>query len=101
MIREGGLPPSDVFDGVRLRVNEETKGAQAPWDTSRIAVPLVFFERAPDAPPPALAADRVTAMRSQPLRELGAQDAYAAAIERDNFAPAAPRASLIAVWSSP
>jgi uncharacterized caspase-like protein len=85
MIREGGLPPSDVFDGVRLRVNEETKGAQVPWDTSRIAVPLVFFERAPDAPPPALAADRVTAMRSQPLRELGAQDAYAAAIERDTL----------------
>ena len=70
---------------MRLRVNEETKGAQVPWDTSRIAVPLVFFERAPDAPPPALAADRVTAMRSQPLRELGAHDAYAAAIERDTL----------------
>src|SRR5580704_4972555 len=53
MIREGGLSPSDVFDGVRLRVNEETKGAQVPWDTSRIAAPFVFFERAADAPPPA------------------------------------------------
>src|SRR3984893_643048 len=85
MIREGGLSPSDVFDGVRLRVNEETKGAQVPWDTSRIAAPFVFFERAPDAPPPALAPDRVNAMRSRPLRDLGAQDAYAAAIERDAF----------------
>ncbi len=85
MIREGGLSPSQVFDGVRLRVNEETKGAQAPWDASRIAAPFVFFERAKDAPPPALAAEQVSAMRSQPLGELGAQDAYAAAIERDTL----------------
>ena len=85
MIREGGLSPSDVFDGVRLRVNEETKGAQVPWDTSRIAAPFVFFERAADAPPPALAPDQVNAMRSRPLQDLGAQDAYAAAIERDTL----------------
>ena len=85
MIREGGLPPSDVFDGVRLRVNEETKGALVPWDATRIAAPFVFFVRAADAPPPALAADRIDAMRSQPLGDLGAQDAYAAAIERDTL----------------
>ncbi|MGH6811455.1 MAG: caspase family protein [Methylocella sp.] len=85
MIREGGLSPGDVFDGVRLRVNEATKGAQVPWDTSRIAAPFVFFERAADAPPPALAQERVNAMRSRPLRDLGAQDAYAAAIERDTW----------------
>ena len=59
MIREGGLPPSDVFDGVRLRVNEETKGALVPWDATRIAAPFVFFVRAADAPPPALAADKI------------------------------------------
>ena len=85
MIREGGLPPSDVFDGVRLRVNEETKGALVPWDATRIAAPFVFFVRAADAPPPALAADKISAMRSQPLGDLGAQDAYAAAIERDTL----------------
>ena len=85
MIREGGLPASDVFDGVRLRVNEETKGALVPWDATRIEAPFVFFMRAPDAPPPALAADRVDAMRSEPLRGLGVQDAYAAAIERDTL----------------
>jgi uncharacterized caspase-like protein len=85
MIREGGLSPSDVFDGVRLRVNEATKGAQVPWDASRIAAPFVFFERAADAPPPALAPDRVNAMRSRPLQDLGARDAYAAAIERDTL----------------
>jgi uncharacterized caspase-like protein len=85
MIREGGLPPAELFDGVRLRVNEETKGAQVPWDTSRIAAPFVFFERAADAPAPALAADRIDAMRSRPLADLGAHDAYAAAIERDTL----------------
>ena len=85
MIREGGLPAPDVFDGVRLRVNEETKGAFVPWDASRITAPFVFFVRAVDAPPPALAAERVDAMRSAPLNELGARDAYAAAIERDTL----------------
>jgi uncharacterized caspase-like protein len=84
MIREGGLSPSEVFDGVRLRVSEETKGAEVPWHTSRISVPFVFFERAADAPPPALAMDRVNTIRSRPLRDLGAQDAYAVAIERDS-----------------
>ena len=85
MIREGGLSPSQVFDGVRLRVNEETKGAQAPWNVSRIAAPFVFFERAQDAPPPALAPEQVDALRSRPLGDLGAQDAYAAAIDRDTL----------------
>ena len=85
MIREGGLPAADVFDGVRLRVNEETKGAFVPWDASRIAAPFVFFVRAADAPPTALAAERADAMRSRPIHEFGAQDAYAAAIERDTL----------------
>ncbi len=85
MIREGGLSPSEVFDGVRLRVNEATKGAEVPWNASRIAAPFVFFERAADAPPPAFAQDRVNAMQSRPLQDLGAPDAYAAAIERDTL----------------
>jgi uncharacterized caspase-like protein len=48
MIREGGLSPSQVFDGVRLRVSEARKGAQVPWTASRISAPFVFFERASD-----------------------------------------------------
>jgi hypothetical protein len=48
MIREGGLSPSQVFDGVRLRVSEAMKGAQVPWTASRISAPFVFFERASD-----------------------------------------------------
>ena len=64
---------------------KKPKGRRCPWDTSRIAAPFVFFERAADAPAPALAADRIDAMRSRPLQDLGAHDAYAAAIERDTL----------------
>jgi uncharacterized caspase-like protein len=85
MIREGGLAPSQVFDAVRLRVNEATKGAEVPWSESRITAPFTFFERAADAPPPSYKTSEVDAMRSRPMRDLGAQDAYAAAIERDTL----------------
>ncbi len=85
MIREGGLAPSQVFDAVRLRVNEVTKGAEVPWSESRITAPFAFFERAADAPPPSLKTSEIEAMRSRPLRDLGARDAYAAAIERDSL----------------
>ena len=83
MIREGGLSPAEVFDGVRMRVSEATKGAEVPWSSSRIEASFVFFERAPDAPPPALNAQRMETMRSAALRDLSPQEAYAAALERD------------------
>ena len=35
MIRTGGLPLPEVFNRVRLRVNETSKGAQVPWDAKR------------------------------------------------------------------
>jgi uncharacterized caspase-like protein len=84
MIRTGGLPLPEVFDRVRLRVNEATKGAQVPWDTHKLDAQFMFFERAPDAPaqaPP----DQVAALRNKPIRDLGVQDAYTAALERDTL----------------
>jgi uncharacterized caspase-like protein len=84
MIRAGGLPLPEVFNRVRLRVNEATKGAQVPWDTQKLDAQFVFFERAPDAPaqaPP----DQVAALRNKPIRDLGVQDAYTAAVERDTL----------------
>jgi uncharacterized caspase-like protein len=36
MIRTGGLSLSEVFDRVRLRVSESSKGAQIPWDAQKI-----------------------------------------------------------------
>ncbi|SFN03587.1 Uncharacterized protein, contains caspase domain [Bradyrhizobium sp. Rc3b] len=85
MIRTGGLPLPEVFDRVRLRVNEASKGAQVPWNEQKISAPFSFFERGPDAPPPEAAPDQVAAIRSKPIRDLGVRDAYAAALERDTL----------------
>jgi uncharacterized caspase-like protein len=84
MIRTGGLPLPEVFNRVRLRVNENTKGALVPWDTQKVDAQFMFFDRAPDAPaqaPP----DQTAAFRDKPIRDLGAQDAYVAALDRDTL----------------
>jgi len=84
MIRTGGLPLPEVFNRLRLRVNEASKGAQVPWDSQKVDAPFMFFERAPDAPaqaPP----DQVAAIRNKPMRDLGVQEAYTAAVERDTL----------------
>ena len=60
MIRAGNLSPRDLFDRVRLRVNDMTKGAQIPWDASRVEASFVFFEHSADAPPPVAAGDQDT-----------------------------------------
>jgi uncharacterized caspase-like protein len=84
MIRTGGLALPEVFNRVRLRANEASKGALVPWDAEKIDTQFLFFDRAPDAPPQA-PADQVAAIRSRPIRDLGVQDAYAAALERDTM----------------
>jgi uncharacterized caspase-like protein len=85
MIRTGGLELPEVFDRLRLRVNDASKGAQVPWDAHKITAPFTFFERAPDAPPSQGAPDQVAAIRDRPIRDLGVQDAYTAALERDTL----------------
>ncbi|MEH2497582.1 putative caspase-like protein [Bradyrhizobium sp. AZCC 1678] len=86
MIRTGGLPLPEVFNRVRLRVNEASKGAQVPWDSQKVDAAFTFFERAPDAPAAAATPpDQVAAVRSKPIRDLGVQDAYAAVLERDTL----------------
>src|ERR1700726_408201 len=79
MIRTGGLALPEVFNRVRLRANEASKGAQVPWDAEKIDTQFMFFNRAPDAPAPA-PPDQVAAARAKPMRDLGVQDAYAAAL---------------------
>jgi uncharacterized caspase-like protein len=85
MMREGGLPLADVFDRARLRVNDVTKGAEVPWHASKVETSLVFFERAPDAPSPAASTEQAAAVRSRPLGDLGAPEAYVAALDRDTL----------------
>jgi uncharacterized caspase-like protein len=84
MIRTGGLSLPEVFTRVRLRVNESTKGAQVPWNAEKLDAQFSFFDRAPDAPAPA-PADQIAAARSKPMRDLGVQNAYAAALEGDTL----------------
>src|SRR5919201_1129589 len=85
MMREGGLPLASVFDRVRLRVNDLTKGAEVPWHASKLETSFVLFERTADAPPPAVPVEPAAAIRARPLRELAAQEAYAAALEGDTL----------------
>jgi uncharacterized caspase-like protein len=85
MIREGGLPLAGVFDRARLRVNDVTKGAEVPWHASKVETSLLFFERAADAPPPVVSSEQTAAIRARPIRGLDAQEAYAAALERDTL----------------
>ena len=85
MIREAGLPLGDVFDRVRLRVNELTKGAQVPWNASKVGADVVFFARAPDAPAPVASIEQTSALRTKPIRDFDAQEAYLAALDRDTI----------------
>jgi uncharacterized caspase-like protein len=84
MIRQGGLALPELFEHVRLRVNEMTKGAQVPWDAEKIDARFVFFERAPDAPA-AAPPDQTAALRTKPIRDFDVRDAYIAALERDTL----------------
>ena len=85
MIRTGGLSLPDVFDRLRLRVSEASKGAQIPWDEQKIQTQFSFFDRAPDAPPVQGSPEQVAAIRNRPIRDLGAHDAYTAALARDTL----------------
>jgi uncharacterized caspase-like protein len=85
MIREGGLPLDGVFERARLRVNDMTAGAEVPWHASKVQEQVVFFERAADAPPPAISAEQTDAIRARPIREMGAPDGYIVALERDTI----------------
>ncbi|HMK78497.1 MAG TPA: caspase family protein [Xanthobacteraceae bacterium] len=85
MMREGGLSLPELFDRVRLRVNDMTKGGQLPWFAGQNAGNFVFFERAPDAPPPAVSPDQFAAAQQKPIRDFDARDAFIAALERDTL----------------
>ena len=85
MIRQGGLGPEDLFDRVRLRVNELTNGAQVPWDATNIRTRFEFSERDVGAPKRADLPERSAWMRSQPMRKLSPDDAYWIALLRDTF----------------
>ncbi|MBL8587159.1 MAG: caspase family protein, partial [Methylobacteriaceae bacterium] len=85
-LREGGLSADALFQRVRLRVVEQTKGAQAPWHVSAIAADFTLLDRAAGAPAPAPAA-----------APGGAAEAFALAVQRDTIEA---YQGFIAAWPS-
>ena len=78
------MPIDDVFAQTRVLVNQQTNGAVVPWSASKVKEPYFIFERAPDAPPPA--GDRRSSANAQPsLQQLGPDEAYAVALQRDTL----------------
>ena len=84
MIKAGGLPLGEVFDRTRLRVADLTRGEQVPWQVSKVDKPFIFFERTADAPTDQT--DRFAELKSKPLNDFNAADAYQAALARDTLA---------------
>jgi uncharacterized caspase-like protein len=85
MLREGGLPLDEAFARTRLRVSEQTRGAQVPWSESKLAPAPALFARAPGAPPPAVAFETQANMRARPIRDFPVDHAYGAALEQDTL----------------
>ena len=85
MIGEGGLTPIDLFDRVRLRVHELTAGGQVPWDASKIETSFQILSSALRALLSDDTAARTAQFRLQPMRALGAENAYMTALLRDTF----------------
>ena len=81
-IRQGGVDIAQAFDQTRVSVNAETQGALLPWSASKLDGPFYVFERAADAPPPALSFAQT---ERRPISSFSAEDAYAAAVERDTM----------------
>ena len=80
-MRQGGVDVVEVFDQTRVTVNQQTQGALLPWSASKLTEPYYIFERAADAPPPAVAAP----VSNPPIAGLPADAAYAAALQSDTI----------------
>src|SRR6202453_4528088 len=80
-MRQGGVDVVEVFDQTRVTVTQQTQGALLPWSASKLTEPYYIFERAADAPPPAVAAPG-----SNPsIAGLPAEAAYTAGLQQDTI----------------
>ncbi|MFO1101832.1 MAG: caspase family protein [Methylocystis sp.] len=82
MIRDGGSPLMQIFQNVRLRVSDNTKGAQIPWNSAKIDTDFIFFQRIEGAP---ARADDDAAQLAQPISALGPEAGFSAALRRDTL----------------
>jgi uncharacterized caspase-like protein len=79
MIRTPGLDLDTAFVRVRMRTHQMTQGQQTPWQMSALNQPVALVPADPHEPTGrALRQDR-------PMRDLGVDEAYALAIERDTL----------------
>lgn len=79
-MRQPGVPLDEVFNRVRLRTHETTKGLQTPWHMANLGnASFVFFEPEESAatPPPVREVRRI--------EEVPAEEAYNIAVERDTI----------------
>ncbi len=79
-IRQPGVPVDEVFNRVRLRTHETTKGLQTPWHMANLGkASFVFFEpaEATSAAPPVRQVRRI--------EDVPVEEAYNIAVERDTI----------------
>ena len=81
VLAEPGLDLGAVFERVRLRVHDQTQGAQTPWDVNGVGGQIVLVAPAAGqgAAPPAVPAPK------RPIAELSADEAYGRAVEIDTI----------------
>ncbi len=106
MVRAAGLDIAAAFTRIRARTHQLTEGQQTPWHVAALGEPaaiLVPADAAAVAPAPAMPA---TTRARRPFREVGPEEAYAVAIERDElpgyveFVEAYPRHPYAArIWA--
>ena len=106
MVRAAGLDVAAAFTRIRARAHQLTEGQQTPWHVSALgeAVILVPPEAAAVAPAPVMPS---ASRERRPFREVGPEQAYAVAIERDElpvyleFVEAFPRHPYAArIWAT-
>jgi hypothetical protein len=95
LLRQPGLEIDQVFDGVRLQINQASGGTQVPWMVSALGVEVRLFQATAEAPQtflPALGVENIPVPPPVPVRwtreryrELSADEAYRIAIERDSL----------------
>ena len=85
MMRLPGLGIDDFLAKVRLRVHEDTKGQQTPWDAVNLRVNdfSFFVPEANVTPPPA--PQPMARLEGRTLRDSSPAEAYAIVIERDRI----------------
>src|SRR5215472_5543667 len=95
LLRQPGLEIGQVFDGVRLQINQASEGTQVPWMVSALGVEVRLFQATAQAPQmfmSALGVENIPVPPPVPVRwtreryrELSADEAYRIAIENDSL----------------